>query len=105
MRAPTRQGAGMTAIPRSIDEIDAAWLANATGQRITGLRAEQIGVGIGVASSVYRLWLTGDGVPTTMVMKLKALDETAAFTSALLRMYEREVKFFHELAQDRKSVV
>lgn len=88
----------MTSIPRSIEEIDAAWLANATGQRITAMRAEQIGVGIGVASAVYRLWLTGEGVPTTMVMKLKALDETAAFTSALLRMYEREVKFFNELA-------
>ncbi|HYK31585.1 MAG TPA: hypothetical protein VEV63_06460, partial [Streptosporangiaceae bacterium] len=68
----------MTVIPRSIDEIDAAWLATATGLRITGVRAEQIGVGIGVASAVYRLWLTGDGVPATMVMKLRAIDETAA---------------------------
>jgi len=88
----------MTVIPRSIDEIDAAWLATATGLRITGVRAQQIGVGIGVASAVYRLWLTGDGVPATMVMKLRAIDETAAFTSALLRMYQREVRFFSELA-------
>ena len=90
----------MATIPSTIDDVTAPWLAEATGLPVTGVRAEQIGVGIGVSSAVYRLHLDGgDGVPATAVLKLPALAEEARFTSTVLRMYIREARFFRELAE------
>ncbi len=88
----------MTTIPSTIDQIDADWVADATGLGVTAVRSEIIGVGIGVSSAVYRLHLEGTDVPDTMVLKLHALDPAAVFTSSMLHMYEREVKFFDDLA-------
>lgn len=88
----------MTTIPTTIDDVNAAWVAEATGLAVTDISAEQIGIGIGVSSAVYRLTLTGDDVPESIVLKLPALDEAAVFTSSMLRLYAREVKFFDELS-------
>ena len=89
----------MPSIPASIDDVTADWFRQATGLPVTSVDAELIGVGIGVSSAVYRLRLEGDGVPESVVMKMPALDEAAKFTSTVLRMYIREVRFFEELAE------
>ena len=47
-------GADMGGIPTSIDEITPAWLAEATGLDVEAADIEQIGVGIGVSSALYR---------------------------------------------------
>lgn len=89
----------MTAIPATIDEVTAAWLAEVTGLAVEAVGIERIGMGIGVSSALYRAHLdTGDGLPTSVVIKLPALDEAAVFTSTVLSMYRREVTFFNELA-------
>lgn len=88
----------MGGIPTRIDEITPAWLAEATGLDVQGTDIEQIGVGVGVSSALYRARLTGPGCPSTVVVKLPALDEAAVFTSTVLRMYLREAAFFGELA-------
>ena len=88
------------AIPASIQDITPAWLSEVTGLDVQGLEAEQIGVGIGVSSALYRLRLDGKGCPATVVVKLPALDEAAVFTSTMLRFYIREVGFFNHLAAD-----
>ncbi len=88
----------MVAIPARIEDVTADWLAEATGLSITGVDHTQIGIGIGVSGAVYRSQLTGTDVPSTVVVKLPALAEEAVFTSTVLRMYIREVKFFDELA-------
>lgn len=93
----------MTHIPATIDEVTPAWLAEVTGLDVTSVTTEIIGVGIGVSSAVYRLRLSGAAVPETLVLKLSALDEAAVFTCSMLRMYEREVKFFDELV-DRSPI-
>lgn len=87
-------------IPASIADIDAQWLSEATGFDVTAAAIEQIGVGIGVASAVYRATLDGSNCPPSVIVKLPALDEAAAFTSTVLRMYIREVRFFKTLAKD-----
>ena len=87
----------MGQIPTSIEHVDAAWMAEALGQSITAVQHEQIGEGIGVSSAVYRSSLTG-GEVDSVVVKLPALAEEAVFTSAVLRMYVREVRFFQNLA-------
>ena len=84
-------------IPSSIADIDASWMAAAVGQPITGVNHEQIGEGVGVSSAVYRSTLEG-GDLDSVVVKLPALAEEAVFTSTVLRMYIREVRFFENLA-------
>ena len=91
----------MTTIPGSIDEVTPAWLSEVLRHDVTSIEVEQIGVGIGVSSALYRVVLTGPEStdrPATVVVKLPALDEAAVFTSTMLRMYIREVGFFEELA-------
>lgn len=56
-------------IPATIDEVTAEWLADVTQLDITGVESEIIGVGIGVSSAVYRLTLTGNEVPASLVLK------------------------------------
>ena len=87
-------------IPESIADVNAQWLAEATGFDIKSISIEQIGVGIGVSSAVYRIKLEGNNCPASVVVKLPALDEAAVFTSSILRMYIREVEFFKTLAKD-----
>lgn len=91
-------GEQMPTIPTSVDDITAAWLSELLGHDITSVATEQIGQGIGVSSAVYRVTCEGDGCPSSVVVKLKALDDAAVFTSTMLRMYVREVRFFDELA-------
>jgi len=86
-------------IPSTIDDVTAPWVNEVTGFEVETLTAEQIGVGIGVSSALYRLSLHGPNCPQTVVAKLPALAEEAVFTSIMLRMYLREVNFFHELAE------
>jgi Phosphotransferase enzyme family len=90
----------MGAIPTTIDQITPGWLAEATGLDVRATEVEQIGVGIGVSSALYRLRLTGPGCPTSVVVKLPALAEEAVFTSKVLRMYTREAGFFRSLAAE-----
>ena len=85
-------------IPTSIDQITVDWLRTATGLDVQTAEIEQIGIGVGVSSAVYRATLTGDGCPGSVVVKLPALDEAAVFTSTMLRMYTREAGFFGQLA-------
>ena len=91
----------MTTIPASIADVTPAWLSEVLHHEVTAVDVEQIGVGIGVSSAVYRVGLTGpesSDRPDSVVLKLPALDEAAVFTSTILRMYIREVGFFDELA-------
>lgn len=92
-------GTAPTIIPSSIDEVTSDWLRTVTGLAVDEHEVEQIGEGIGVSSSVFRLHLAGEGCPATAVVKLPAADEAAVFTSTVLRMYLREVAFFTLLAQ------
>ncbi|MEY4129073.1 MAG: hypothetical protein RIS81_822, partial [Actinomycetota bacterium] len=88
------------AIPGSINDVNAQWLADATGLDIKTADIGIIGVGVGVASAVYRAKLTGNNCPESVIVKMPALDEAAVFTSTILRMYIREVRFFKTLAKE-----
>lgn len=89
----------MTQIPAKIEQVDAAWLSEAVGRTVSEVTHEQIGVGVGVSSAVYRTRLEGFDAPS-LITKLPALAEEAVFTSSVLRMYIREVRFFQNLAAD-----
>jgi hypothetical protein len=80
------------------DEITADWLASVLGGDIGSVTQQRIGDGhIGVNLRV-ELRDAAAGLPASVVVKLPALDQTSLMTAAMLRHYEREVRFYTELA-------
>jgi thiamine kinase-like enzyme len=92
---------GQPSLIRSLDELDAAWLAAALG---TGaIEALQVrAIGTGQMSESHRISLdysaAADAGPKTIVLKLAAADQTSRSTGVSLGIYEREVRFYRELA-------
>lgn len=91
-------------IPASIDGVDAHWLAAAlrsdaglSAATVSAVRAERIAQDSGFSSLLYRLHLTGDGVPDTLIAKLPAQSD-ARGAMDLLNGYRREVAFYRDVA-------
>jgi hypothetical protein len=85
-------------IPRTVDDLTAAWCGEALGREVRALTATPIGVGAGLVGQLYRLALrTADG-PTTVVAKLAAPEPDDRFVATVLNMYGREVGFYRELS-------
>lgn len=87
-------------IPASVEDITVDWMTDTAGVPCEAVEVTQIGVGVGVSSALYRVRLEGEGCPESVVVKLPALDDAAVFTSTVLRMYIREVRFFERLAAE-----
>lgn len=84
-------------IPSRIEEVDAAWLGAAL--RVEGVRdVSTATMGAGLMSDTFRLTVSGDRVPASLVLKLAAVDEGARRTAARHRAYEVEVGFYCDLA-------
>ena len=84
-------------VPSSIDGLTPQWLTTALGARVFGVRAEQIAQDSGFSSLLYRLHLTGDGVPPTLIAKLPAQSE-ARGAMEMLGGYRRELAFYQGVA-------
>lgn len=88
----------MAAVPTTIDEVTAPWLAAATDMAVTDVRAERIAEETGFSASLYRLHLTGiESGPDTLIVKLPA-DSLARGGMELLGGYHREVQFYRTIA-------
>jgi aminoglycoside phosphotransferase (APT) family kinase protein len=86
------------AIPAGVHELTPRWLTAALGENtVTGVRAERIAEDSGFSSLLYRLHLTGDGVPATLIAKLPAESE-ARGAMELLGGYRRELAFYRDVA-------
>ncbi|MDO3636593.1 phosphotransferase [Mycolicibacterium arseniciresistens] len=85
------------AIPSGIDGVTAGWLSDALGAQVDGVRSEQIALDSGFSSLLYRLHLTGDAVPATVIAKLPAQSE-ARGAMDLLGGYRRELAFYRAVA-------
>ena len=93
--------------PTTPSTITAAWLGGVLAAG--GIDAPSLGsvvasrIGTGLIGDSYRLTLSWDGeaatgVPATLVVKLPAEDATSRATGIGLRNYEREVRFYREIA-------
>ena len=83
------------------EEITPAWLGEVLGLPVRDTTCERVGTGLMAMNFRYRLTLDGDapeGAPTSVVAKLPADDETSRATGFNLGSYEREVRFYDELA-------
>lgn len=86
-----------SAIPEGIEGIDARWLSDALDTEVVGVRAERIAEDSGFSSLLYRLHLTGDGAPRSLIVKLPAESE-ARGAMDLMGGYRREVAFYRDVA-------
>ncbi len=86
---------------RSADDFSSAWFQDALGTGpITGFRVERIGTG--QMSRNYRVGIdyaaADEAGPASVVIKMASADETSRSTGVSLGIYEREVRFYRELA-------
>ncbi|WP_328395086.1 phosphotransferase [Nocardia sp. NBC_00416] len=80
--------------PTAITDLTPEWLTAALAGHVTTVSTETVGTG--QIGTVYRLRLTGDGVPEQVLAKLPAADPG---TRALLAgAYRQEVRFYTEIA-------
>jgi hypothetical protein len=95
-----------TTIVETVDALTPEWLnavlddAWSTSEHpITSVHAEQLGTGQMCDS--YRVLATrADGSTATFVAKLPATDPNSRIAGLLMRAYEKEVRFYQELAPD-----
>lgn len=83
----------MTA-PTGIADLTPEWLATALGGPVHRVTTEPVGTG--QIGTVYRLHLTGDGVPERLLAKLPAADPGTR--GMLAGAYRQEIRFYTEIA-------
>ena len=84
----------MSDLPTGIDELTPQWLSSALGRTVSAVEAAAVGTG--QIGTCYRLHLTGDNVPATLLAKLPATEE--ASRELLAGAYRSEVRFYADLA-------
>ncbi|HYM16595.1 MAG TPA: oxidoreductase family protein [Dehalococcoidia bacterium] len=98
-------------IPTTPAELTAAWLTAALRSggvigdgRVTSAAHEVLGQGAGFIGQVARVRLTYAGAPAaapaTLIAKLPALEPGARELAALYGLYEREFRFYREMADE-----
>src|SRR3954468_14872362 len=83
-------------VVRQPDDLTTEWLADVVGAPVESFETERIGTG--QMSQNYRVHLSGDGGPDSIVIKVAAEDPTSRATGVGMGAYEREIRFYRELA-------
>lgn len=98
-------------LPANSAAITVEWLNEALGQTditcgatISAFEREVIGEGAGFVGELTRIKLTYDrlvaSAPASLVAKLPTADEAFRSLALLLRLYEREIHFYEEIASE-----
>ena len=91
----------MRALPRRPADLDAAYLSQLMGHRVTSVAV--IGGDAGTSSRA-RLALTGDDVPESVFVKMAAETAATRLMGELGRLAHTEVRFYQQLAGDLAGV-
>ena len=88
-------------IPESIDHVTTDWLSEVMLTEIKNIDSTQIGQGVGIMGEIFRLKLDHEDtkVPKSVVVKLPSASKENRAQGIALGMFEAEVKFYRELAQ------
>lgn len=84
--------------PTTISDIDRAWLNHVLDATIDSFSIESIGAGEGFMGQLARVHLTGDGVPSRIVVKMPTADPGGRVIGEMMRVWEREHRFYGEVA-------
>ncbi|NKB98764.1 MAG: DUF1679 domain-containing protein [Pseudomonadales bacterium] len=89
-------------IPLNIDDVDPEWMSNLLGHHVADLTVRQIGQGVGIMGDIYRVGLQYEKqaaeAPSSLVVKLPSSFEENRTQGVALGMFEAEVRFYNELA-------
>jgi hypothetical protein len=92
-------------IPASMNAVDAGWLSEVLGADVAAVDKVTIGEGVGILGELARCTLTyaaGSSGPETVVAKLPSPYAENRAVATHFRFYEREVRFYQELAVDAR---
>lgn len=81
-----------------VEQITASWLGEILATEVAAIEVERIGDGLVGMNLRVRLVGAPEGAPGTVVIKLPSPDPVSRATGIGLRNYEREVKFYLEIA-------
>jgi hypothetical protein len=87
-------------------DLSPEWLTTAVGAPVSDFRVERVGTG--QMSECYRVELRYDGDapgPASVVLKIAASDPMSRQTGVALGLYEREVRFYTEVAPKLKGPI
>lgn len=84
-------------VPCGVEDVTAQWLGEVLGAPVGDVRAEQIALDTGFSSRLYRVTLSGEGLPASVIVKLPA-DSEARGAMEMMGGYAREVSFYREVA-------
>jgi hypothetical protein len=96
-------------IPARLAELTPQWLTGAlrsrgvlASERVRAVSIEPIGAGVGYTGQVARLQLDFEAgafeAPRTLIAKLPTLDRRTRAAAEMLGAYEREIRFYEEIA-------
>lgn len=88
----------LPAIPQDPSSIDLAWLGASLGDQVESIRVEPITDRRGMNGETFRLHLEGEGIPASVVAKFPGIGSRGV--ARYQRWYEREVRFYQELAAE-----
>lgn len=93
-----------TGIPTTLADLRPAWLGDALGCAVASYGLERIGVGVGIMGDLARITPRyaeeRPDLPKSVVVKVKASSDLNAGMCFSMGFYEREVRFYREVARD-----
>ena len=90
----------MTSSPRTLDDVTATWMAAALGVGIDSIDVQPIAAGEGFMGQLARVRIdsTDPDAPTSVIVKLPTSDPGGRMIGDMSRVWEREHRFYAELA-------
>ena len=87
-------------VPRTLDDLDADWLADRLGITIESVVVEPIAAGAGFMGQLARVRIGSpdDGAPASVIVKLPTADPGGQLVGQMMRVWEREHRFYAEVA-------
>ena len=84
--------------PQVLADIDAEWLSRSLGGRVDDFSSTTIGSGEGFMGQLARVTLRGSNVPDSVIVKLPTSDPGGQMIGQMMRVWEREHRFYTEVA-------
>ena len=94
----------MSETPRIMSEVTAEWLSSVLDCRISAIEVHIIGAGEGFMGQLARVRLTGSGCPASIIVKMPTADPGGQMIGQMMRVWEREHRFYTEVAPHMHGV-
>lgn len=84
--------------PQLLSDVTASWLGEVLGAAVDDVHVQQIGAGEGFMGQLARVTFRDAGEPRSVIVKLPTSDPGGRAIGEMLRVWEREHRFYHEVA-------